>query len=155
MLAQTVPPMLEIYLKEHRAATFVDWPFVSDCACTPERMAEAGFIHTPSENAPDVAQCFVCFKELEGWEPEDDPITTVLYGCCEFFPSIFREEHQRHSPNCAFLRLQKDTAKLTLQELLKLHKERMINLSKKEINLKIIELEKYAANVRNEVSSFR
>ncbi|XP_008102410.1 baculoviral IAP repeat-containing protein 5 isoform X1 [Anolis carolinensis] len=139
MLAQTVPPMLEIYLKEHRAATFVDWPFVSDCACTPERMAEAGFIHTPSENAPDVAQCFVCFKELEGWEPEDDPM----------------EEHQRHSPNCAFLRLQKDTAKLTLQELLKLHKERMINLSKKEINLKIIELEKYAANVRNEVSSFR
>ncbi|XP_062826842.1 baculoviral IAP repeat-containing protein 5 isoform X2 [Anolis carolinensis] len=106
---------------------------------TLRKMAEAGFIHTPSENAPDVAQCFVCFKELEGWEPEDDPM----------------EEHQRHSPNCAFLRLQKDTAKLTLQELLKLHKERMINLSKKEINLKIIELEKYAANVRNEVSSFR
>lgn len=37
-------------------------------------MAKAGFIHCPADNAPDVAQCFFCFKELEGWEPDDDPM---------------------------------------------------------------------------------
>ncbi|PNJ88241.1 BIRC5 isoform 9, partial [Pongo abelii] len=51
-----------------------NWPFLEGCACTPERMAEAGFIHCPTENEPDLAQCFFCFKELEGWEPDDDPI---------------------------------------------------------------------------------
>nr|XP_060620357.1 baculoviral IAP repeat-containing protein 5 [Anolis sagrei ordinatus] len=138
MVKLKVPPGLEIYLKEHRVATFVDWPFVSDCACTPMRMAEAGFIHTPSENAPDVVQCFVCFKELEGWEPEDDPM----------------EEHRSHSPNCAFLALQKDIADLTIQETLKLSKERMVNLLEREFNLKITQREKYAANVRNKIHSY-
>ena len=37
------------------------------------QMAEAGFLHTPSDNCPDVAKCFFCLKKLEGWEPEDDP----------------------------------------------------------------------------------
>lgn len=37
------------------------------------QMARAGFIHTPSGNSPDIAMCFFCLKELEGWEPEDDP----------------------------------------------------------------------------------
>lgn len=37
------------------------------------QMAKAGFIHTPSDNSPDIAMCFFCLKELEGWEPEDDP----------------------------------------------------------------------------------
>ncbi|XP_053156666.1 baculoviral IAP repeat-containing protein 5 isoform X2 [Hemicordylus capensis] len=65
---------LNPYLKEHRLATFAQWPFVSDCSCTPDRMAEAGFIHCPNENAPDVVQCLFCWKELEGWEPDDDPM---------------------------------------------------------------------------------
>ncbi|KAL7989524.1 hypothetical protein Chor_012190 [Crotalus horridus] len=69
-----VPPGLELYLKENRLATFTQWPFDSDCSCTAVRMAEAGFIHCPTENASDVAQCFICCKELEGWEPDDDPI---------------------------------------------------------------------------------
>lgn len=38
------------------------------------QMAKAGFIHTPSENSPDTAMCFFCLKELEGWEPEDEPM---------------------------------------------------------------------------------
>uniref|UniRef100_A0ABM5FN11 Baculoviral IAP repeat-containing protein 5 isoform X2 n=1 Tax=Pogona vitticeps TaxID=103695 RepID=A0ABM5FN11_9SAUR len=107
-----VPPGFELFLKEGRVATFSQWPFVSDCSCTPDRMAEAGFIHCPAENAPDVAECFVCFKELEGWEPDDDPM----------------KEHQKHSPNCAFLTFQKDVADLTVQEFLRLCKERMINM---------------------------
>lgn len=38
------------------------------------QMAKAGFIHTPSKTSPDVAMCFFCLKELEGWQPEDDPV---------------------------------------------------------------------------------
>uniref|UniRef100_A0A8C8E4W7 Survivin n=1 Tax=Otus sunia TaxID=257818 RepID=A0A8C8E4W7_9STRI len=105
---QTHPPPPWICL----AATFRNWPFTEGCACTPERMAAAGFVHCPSENGPDVAQCFFCFKELEGWEPDDDPL----------------EEHKKHSAGCAFLSLQKDPTNLTLQEFLKLDKERMKNV---------------------------
>lgn len=42
--------------------------------CCRFQMAEAGFVHCPTENEPDLAQCFFCFKELEGWEPDDNPM---------------------------------------------------------------------------------
>ncbi|POI28767.1 hypothetical protein CIB84_007483 [Bambusicola thoracicus] len=75
-------------------------------------MAAAGFVHCPSENSPDVVQCFFCLKELEGWEPDDDPL----------------EEHKKHSAGCAFAALQKDPANLTVQEFLKLDKKRTKNI---------------------------
>uniref|UniRef100_A0A8C5S8P7 Baculoviral IAP repeat containing 5 n=1 Tax=Laticauda laticaudata TaxID=8630 RepID=A0A8C5S8P7_LATLA len=134
-----VPPGLELYLKENRLATFTEWPFVSDCSCTADRMAEAGFIHCPIENASDVAQCFICFKELEGWEPDDDPM----------------EEHRKHSPKCAFLSLQKDICDLTIQEFMKLRKERMNNLIETEVKHTIIELEKYANMIREKIDDLR
>lgn len=37
------------------------------------QMAAAGFHFTGSKNEPDLAQCFVCLKELDGWEEDDDP----------------------------------------------------------------------------------
>uniref|UniRef100_F7H3G6 Baculoviral IAP repeat-containing protein 5 n=1 Tax=Callithrix jacchus TaxID=9483 RepID=F7H3G6_CALJA len=74
MGAPMLPPAWQPFLKDHRISTFKNWPFLEGCACTPERMAEAGFIHCPTENEPDLAQCFFCFKELEGWEPDDDPM---------------------------------------------------------------------------------
>ncbi|CAI9177526.1 unnamed protein product [Rangifer tarandus platyrhynchus] len=74
MGAQSLPPAWQLYLKDHRVSTFKNWPFLQGCACTPERMAAAGFIHCPTENEPNLAQCFFCFKELEGWEPDDDPM---------------------------------------------------------------------------------
>nr|XP_019591022.1 PREDICTED: baculoviral IAP repeat-containing protein 5 isoform X2 [Rhinolophus sinicus] len=74
MGAPSLPPAWQLYLKDHRVSTFKNWPFLEGCACTPERMAAAGFIHCPTENEPDLAQCFFCFKELEGWEPDDDPV---------------------------------------------------------------------------------
>ncbi|XP_053156665.1 baculoviral IAP repeat-containing protein 5 isoform X1 [Hemicordylus capensis] len=126
---------LNPYLKEHRLATFAQWPFVSDCSCTPDRMAEAGFIHCPNENAPDVVQCLFCWKELEGWEPDDDPM----------------EEHRCHSPNCPFLALQKDVCDLTVREFLKLSEERLKGLVKKEIDKKVAAVEKNASIVRAEI----
>ncbi|XP_064351550.1 baculoviral IAP repeat-containing protein 5 isoform X1 [Camelus dromedarius] len=74
MGAPSLPPTWQFYLKDHRLSTFKNWPFLEGCACIPERMAAAGFIHCPTENEPDLAQCFFCFKELEGWEPDDDPM---------------------------------------------------------------------------------
>uniref|UniRef100_A0A673VKR8 Baculoviral IAP repeat-containing protein 5 n=1 Tax=Suricata suricatta TaxID=37032 RepID=A0A673VKR8_SURSU len=111
MGASSLPPTWQLYLKDHRISTFKNWPFLEGCACTPERMAEAGFIHCPTENEPDLAQCFFCFKELEGWEPDDDPI----------------EEHKKHSSGCAFLSVKKQFEELTLSEFLKLDKERAKN----------------------------
>ncbi|NXT19053.1 BIRC5 protein, partial [Syrrhaptes paradoxus] len=132
-----VPEEWRLYLVSTRAATFRNWPFTEGCACTPQRMAAAGFVHCPSENGPDVAQCFFCFKELEGWEPDDDPL----------------EEHKKHSAGCAFLSLQKDPTNLTLQEFLKLDKERMKNVIKKEISQKATEVEDAAKRVRRDIEN--
>ena len=61
-------------LEANRKATFTSWPFDSeDCSCTSKQLAEAGFFHVPSDKEPDLVRCYVCLKELEGWEPEDDP----------------------------------------------------------------------------------
>eukprot|EP00069_Balaena_mysticetus_P009636 bmy_20298T0 len=86
-----------------------------------------GRLHPLSpENEPDLAQCFFCFKELEGWEPDDDPI----------------EEHKKHSSGC------KQFEELTLSEFLKLDKERAKNKIAKETNNKQEEFEETAKKVR-------
>ncbi|NXH85392.1 BIRC5 protein, partial [Edolisoma coerulescens] len=144
-----LPEVWRLYFASVRAATFRNWPFTEGCACTPERvsagpgrrergragadglpplcpqMAAAGFVHCPSENSPDVAQCFFCLKELEGWEPDDDPL----------------EEHKKHSADCGFLSLQKEPANLTVQEFLKLDKMRMRKALKKEVSQKMTKVE--------------
>ncbi|NXM06537.1 BIRC5 protein, partial [Tyrannus savana] len=132
-----LPEEWRLYLVSSRVATFRNWPFTEGCACTPERMAAAGFVHCPSENSPDVAQCFFCLKELEGWEPDDDPL----------------EEHKKHSAACGFLSLQKDPANLTLQEFLKLDKMRIIKSIKKEISQKMTEVEDAAKSTRSKIKN--
>uniref|UniRef100_A0A2K6ASN6 Baculoviral IAP repeat-containing protein 5 n=1 Tax=Macaca nemestrina TaxID=9545 RepID=A0A2K6ASN6_MACNE len=132
MGSPTLPPAWQPFLKDHRISTFKNWPFLEGCACTLERMAEAGFIHCPTENKPDLAQCFFCFKELEGWEPDDDPI----------------EEHKKHSSDCAFLSVKKQFEELTLGEFLKLDRERAKNKIAKETNHKKKEFEETAKKVR-------
>ncbi|KFW74605.1 Baculoviral IAP repeat-containing protein 5, partial [Manacus vitellinus] len=101
------------------------------------QMAAAGFVHCPSENSPDVAQCFFCLKELEGWEPDDDPL----------------EEHKKHSAGCGFLSLPKEPANLTLQEFLKLDKMRIIKAIKKEISQKMTEVEDAAKSTRSKIKN--
>ncbi|KAM8946424.1 baculoviral IAP repeat-containing protein 5 isoform 1-T1 [Pelodytes ibericus] len=132
--AQELPEEWRLYLLETRVQTYSNWPFTEGCACTPERMAEAGFIHCPSGNSPDVAQCFFCLKELEGWEPEDDPM----------------EEHRKHSSGCLFIGLKKNPEELTLSEFLKLDKERVKIKLQKKMNL---HLEMLLARVKTVRSS--
>ncbi|OQV15404.1 hypothetical protein BV898_10414 [Hypsibius exemplaris] len=52
--------------------------------CNPAKMAVNWFCCGPSS-----ARCFACFKELEGWEPTDDP----------------QHEHTKHCPNCPLVKL--------------------------------------------------
>ncbi|KAM6406461.1 baculoviral IAP repeat-containing protein 5-like [Pluvialis apricaria] len=131
----SLPEEWRLYFLLTRVNTFRSWPFTEGCACTPEQMAAAGFLHCPSENGPDVAQCFFCLKELEGWEPDDDPL----------------KEHKKHSAGCALLHLQKVPTNLTLQEFLKLDRERMKNAMKKEISQKVMEVEDVAKTMRREI----
>ncbi|KAK6479720.1 baculoviral IAP repeat-containing protein 5a [Huso huso] len=125
----------KMYHLENRLKTYSGWPFTEGCVCTPENMAKAGFIHCPTENSPDVAQCFFCYKELEGWEPDDVP----------------EQEHQRHSPACHFIALKKPVEELTLEELMKLQKERQKFLIKKTTNQAIDKFELAARSRRQEL----
>ena len=36
-------------------------------------MAGAGFYWCGNESQPDLVRCFVCLKEFEDWEPDDNP----------------------------------------------------------------------------------
>ncbi|KAM4796055.1 baculoviral IAP repeat-containing protein 5.1 [Rhinophrynus dorsalis] len=108
-----------MYDYESRLRTFADWPFTENCKCTPENMAKAGFVHCPTENEPDVACCFFCLKELEGWEPDDDP----------------RAEHSKRSTNCGFLSLSQNIDDLTMEGFLRLEVERIKSFYRKFSNL--------------------
>lgn len=67
-------------------------------------MAEAGFYWCGNERENDTASCFICGKVLDGWEETDDPWA----------------EHQKHAPQCAFVKLGRPENDITLAEYLDL-----------------------------------
>ncbi|PSN40469.1 Baculoviral IAP repeat-containing protein 5 [Blattella germanica] len=100
--------------EESRVETFKEWPFGEDYPCNAVKMAEAGFYFCGSAKEPDVAQCFVCFKKLDGWEPEDDPW----------------KEHKKHSPQCPFVKCGKKESDMTYADLLLITHGRSLNALK-------------------------
>ncbi|TLS30981.1 hypothetical protein PpBr36_03284 [Pyricularia pennisetigena] len=52
----------------------------------PFELAKAGFYFDPHPSNPDNVTCFLCHKQMDGWEAEDNPI----------------EEHLKHSPSCGW-----------------------------------------------------
>lgn len=84
--------ILPLYLVDERIKTFKNWPFSDKEMCNVLNMAEAGFysVATGTEDA-DAAKCFLCGKELDGWEASDDPWA----------------EHKSHAAKCAFAQLGK------------------------------------------------
>lgn len=83
------PPLFSV---EERIKTFKNWPFNDKHKCNVRNMAEAGFysVATGVDDA-DAAKCFLCGKELDGWEADDDPWA----------------EHKSHAMKCAFVQLGK------------------------------------------------
>ncbi|XP_054723671.1 baculoviral IAP repeat-containing protein 5-like [Uloborus diversus] len=110
----------EMYTESARLSSFKNWPFNDDSNCSAAKMAEAGFYHCPTAEEPDVVQCYVCFKELDGWEPNDDPW----------------DEHFSHSKNCMFAKLHKAQKDLTISEIYAIEAERKANKVKKITALK-------------------
>jgi len=76
-------------------------------------MAEAGFYHVGTEKEPDLVRCYWCRRELDGWEPTDDPL----------------EEHRRRP--CAFIDLGKSCDQITIEDMLKLEGARGRYLAEK------------------------
>ncbi|ELR04157.1 hypothetical protein GMDG_01461 [Pseudogymnoascus destructans 20631-21] len=77
---------------EARKATFGDrWPHEGKKGwkCKTKQLVEAGWIHKPTPEGDDYAECVYCTLALDGWEPADKP---------------FREHHAR-SQDCAFFTL--------------------------------------------------
>ena len=56
----------------------VKWPHPSTFAATPATLSEAGFYYDPSSSRRDCVKCFMCSKEIDDWEEEDDPFAIHL-----------------------------------------------------------------------------
>lgn len=59
------------------------WPHDRPAAKT---LAAAGLYYNPSEDHPDNVTCYLCAKDLDGWESDDDPSA----------------EHVKHCPDCGW-----------------------------------------------------
>ncbi|OAD60685.1 Baculoviral IAP repeat-containing protein 5.2-B, partial [Eufriesea mexicana] len=108
------------FWKIGRLKTFEDWPFQSsDNSCNPEQMAAAGFFVVDGKEEPDLVECFICSKQLDGWDPDDDPWN----------------EHIKHQPQCPFVRLGKlNEASWTVYELFDLFKKYMVKECTQELD---------------------
>ena len=92
-------PYKKILCESDRLSTFKNWPF-KDGPCNPTSLAKAGFFYTGKRAKDDYVRCFVCFKELVGWNENDDPF----------------DEHRKHSKDCEFVNIGQDQSKLSLNE---------------------------------------
>lgn len=99
------------FWKQGRLATFTNWPHEAG-TCTPERMAAAGFYAVDGADEHDTAECFICGKQLDGWDADDDPW----------------QEHAKHQSDCPFVLLGKqDELQWTVEELYTLVKAYYVN----------------------------
>lgn len=109
-----------------RVESFKDWPFLDDCSCTPQALAAAGFYHVPADNCPDRVRCFFCHNELDGWNPDDEPLA----------------EHRRYFPECGFLALEKQFEEMTVEEALKASMHRQHALYVKDVQAVLGEMDR-------------
>ncbi|XP_022080426.1 baculoviral IAP repeat-containing protein 5-like [Acanthaster planci] len=123
----------------NRLASFKDWPFDENCNCMPSKMAAAGFYHCPTAQEPDLVRCFMCFKELDGWEPTDDPML----------------EHKSHAPKCAFVNKKKDEKDMTVAEFFKLEAIRQQNRLMNHVENRIKEFTYEAEKTRKQIEELK
>ncbi|KJE98094.1 hypothetical protein CAOG_08119 [Capsaspora owczarzaki ATCC 30864] len=74
--------------EEGRLASFKsNWTLPKHCAANPAALAKAGWYSISTKQNENAAKCFSCSKELEGWDPTDDPV----------------QEHVKHAGYCTFI----------------------------------------------------
>ncbi|KAG7166974.1 baculoviral IAP repeat-containing protein 5-like [Homarus americanus] len=117
---------------EKRLKSFKKWPFDNEMGNNKEKMAEAGFYFIGSKREPDLVRCFMCLKELDGWEEEDVPW----------------QEHEKHAPYCQFVQLNKPESEITFLELHQLEMHQVINVTNKLLAKKIGEFKKQCQKTR-------
>ncbi|KAG8178006.1 hypothetical protein JTE90_004486 [Oedothorax gibbosus] len=105
----------DMFTEAIRLKSFQKWPFGDDAKCSAAKMAEAGFFHCPNETELDSVQCYVCFKELDGWDASDEPWA----------------EHLSHSKICVFAKIGKPQKDLTAKEVFRIEMERKVNKNKR------------------------
>lgn len=66
-----------------KASKTCSWPHEQ---LDPDKFANAGFYFAPTPEYPDNTVCFLCYKNMGGWEEDDDPFV----------------EHLRLSPHCGW-----------------------------------------------------
>lgn len=82
---------MEYATRESRETTFAPptkrsksgWPHKTPA---PADLSKAGFYFKPTPRSNDNTACFLCDRQLDGWEPEDDPI----------------REHLKHAESCGW-----------------------------------------------------
>ncbi|XP_041978588.1 baculoviral IAP repeat-containing protein 5 [Aricia agestis] len=122
-----------LFLVEERIKTFKNWPFSDKNKCNVQNIAEAGFYSVATgEDDADAAKCFLCGKELDGWEAHDDPWA----------------EHKSHAAKCAFVQLGKKEDELLLSEFLSVLKQYMINETKRIAEVIHEKIDEKAKSVR-------
>ena len=68
-------------VKSKNGTVILKWPHPDTYLASPERLAEAGFYFEPSAEARDNVTCFMCKKELDEWDEDDDPISIHFARC--------------------------------------------------------------------------
>ncbi|KAI0432800.1 hypothetical protein F5Y09DRAFT_300933 [Xylaria sp. FL1042] len=79
----THPAARRASMAKGKAPKAFSWPHKR---LDPEIFARAGFYFAPSPHFPDNTVCFLCCKNVDGWEEDDNPF----------------EEHLRLSPHCGW-----------------------------------------------------
>ncbi|GAB1869135.1 Baculoviral IAP repeat-containing protein 5 [Camponotus japonicus] len=126
------------FWKQNRIKTFNNWPFKASDKCNAKSMAAAGFYVIGDNNEPDLVECFICSKQLDGWEAHDDPWN----------------EHKKHQSSCPFVKLNKqDESEWTVHEMYELYKKYQIKKYMNELDKKIITLKDEAATLKSDLLS--
>lgn len=136
ILDMDFPEIASLLWKQNRLKTFKKWPFKNSDKCNVESMAAAGFYFVGNQDEPDLVECFICNKQLDGWESHDDPWT----------------EHVKHKPDCFFVTLNKMNEKdWTVEELYKLYKKHQYNKYVQDSTSMLLKLQDEAAALKNEL----
>lgn len=100
-----MPNINGYFTVEERLQTFKKFSKIKGAPlCNPLNFAQAGFISMGSKRIKDLVKCFACGKELDSWEPGDDPW----------------KEHIKRGADCPFV-LFRSKEQQTLEDFLDLH----------------------------------